>query len=67
MFTVEECLYAQLWDQDRTAKCAREEMESALQIERSREMLKVRVLLSTLVYIIVSTLSICYPTVRKPP
>ena len=36
-----EQMYARLWDEDRQTKCKREEMESALQIERNREMLKV--------------------------
>lgn len=64
-FTVEEHLYAKLWDQDRSAKCAREEMESALQIERNREMLKVRIFLSVLVnvirllHLLMSTLTYC--------
>lgn len=35
-------MYAKLWDEDRQTKCKREEMEAALQIERNREMLKVR-------------------------
>ena len=34
-------MYAQLWEEDRQAKCHREEMEAALQIERNREMLQV--------------------------
>lgn len=37
----EEQMYAQLWEEDRQAKCHREEMEAALQIERNREMLQV--------------------------
>ena len=36
-----EMMYAQLWDEDRQAKCKREEMEAALQIERNRDILKV--------------------------
>ena len=38
---LEERLYAELWERDRSAKCAREEIETALQMERNREMLKV--------------------------
>lgn len=34
-------MYASLWEEDRAAKCRREEIEAALQIERNREMLKV--------------------------
>lgn len=36
-----EQMYAKLWDDDRQAKCKREEIEAALQIERNRDMLKV--------------------------
>eukprot|EP00731_Ephydatia_muelleri_P034004 Em0044g24a len=42
----EERLYAELWEQDWQAKCKREEMEAALQIERNAEMLKVLTLQS---------------------
>ena len=34
-------MYARMWEDDRFAKCKREEMEAALQIERNREALKV--------------------------
>jgi len=34
-------MYSKLWEEDRQAKCRREEMEAALQLERSRETLKV--------------------------
>ena len=34
-------MYARLWEEDRQAKCKREEMEAALQAERNREMLQV--------------------------
>lgn len=34
-------MYARLWEEDRAAKCKREEIEATLQIERNREMLKV--------------------------
>lgn len=34
-------LYAKLWEEDRKAKCQREEMEAAMQLERNMEMLKV--------------------------
>ena len=34
-------MYALLWEKDQVAKCKREEIEAALQIERNREMLKV--------------------------
>ena len=34
-------MYAKLWEEDRQAKCRREEMEATLQLERSKEMLKV--------------------------
>ena len=37
---LEERLYAEMWEVDRLAKCKREEMEAALQIERNREALK---------------------------
>ena len=37
----EEEMFAQMWKDDYSAKCKREEMEAALQIERNREMLKV--------------------------
>ena len=37
----EECMYARLWEEDRQAKCKREEMEAALQLERNREMIEV--------------------------
>ena len=40
-YNLEERLYAELWERDRSAKCAREEMETALQMERNKEMLKV--------------------------
>lgn len=39
-------MYATLWEKDRQAKCKREEMEAALQIERNKEMLKVLTLQS---------------------
>ena len=42
-------MYADLWEDDRAAKCAREEIEAALQIERNREMLKVLTLQSAAV------------------
>ena len=34
-------LYAMMWKEDYLAKCKREEMEVALQIERNKEMLGV--------------------------
>lgn len=34
-------MYARLWEEDRAAKCKREEIEATLQIERNHEMLKV--------------------------
>jgi hypothetical protein len=34
-------MYARLWEEDQAAKCKREEIEAAMQIERNREMLKV--------------------------
>ena len=34
-------MYARLWEEDQVAKCKREEIEAAMQIERNREMLKV--------------------------
>ncbi|CAI8040663.1 Cilia- and flagella-associated protein 53 [Geodia barretti] len=37
----EEQIYARLWEEDQAAKCKREEIEAAMQIERNREMLKV--------------------------
>ncbi len=37
----EKYLYADLWEKDIQAKSAREEMESALQLERNKELLKV--------------------------
>jgi hypothetical protein len=37
----EEQMYARLWEEDQAAKCKREEIEAAMQIERNREMLKV--------------------------
>ena len=37
----EEMLYAKLWEEDRKAKCQREEVEAAMQLERNMEMLKV--------------------------
>ncbi|XP_064390856.1 cilia- and flagella-associated protein 53-like [Halichondria panicea] len=36
----EEQFYAGLWEKDRLAKCAREEMDGVLQIERNKEMIK---------------------------
>lgn len=39
-------MYTALWEQDRMAKCRREEIEAALQIERNKEMLKVLTLQS---------------------
>lgn len=41
-----ERMYARMWEDDRFAKCKREEMEAALQIERNREALKVLTLQS---------------------
>lgn len=38
----EERMYAEMWEKDRQAKCRREEMEAAQQLERNRETLKVR-------------------------
>lgn len=35
-------MYAEMWEKDRQAKCRREEMEAAQQLERNRETLKVR-------------------------
>ncbi len=46
----EEQFYAGLWEKDRLAKCAREEMDGVLQIERNKEMIKV----SQKVYIIIT-------------
>lgn len=43
----EEQIYASMWEEDRSAKCRREETEAALQIERNREMLKVLTLQTT--------------------
>ena len=34
-------MYARLWEEDQAAKCKREEIEAAMQIERNQEMLKV--------------------------
>ena len=34
-------MYAHLWEEDQAAKCRREEIEAAMQIERNEEMLKV--------------------------
>ena len=34
-------MYACLWEEDRLAKCKREEMETVMQTERNRETLKV--------------------------
>ena len=34
-------MYAQLWEEDRLAKCKREEMEAVMQAERNKETLKV--------------------------
>ena len=42
-------MYSALWEEDRVAKCRREEIEAALQIERNREMLKVLTLQSAAV------------------
>jgi len=42
-------MYATLWERDRQAKCKREEMEAALQIERDKEMLKVLTLQSAVI------------------
>ena len=42
-------MYAALWEEDRAAKCRREEAEAALLIERNREMLKVLTLQSAAV------------------
>ena len=43
-------MFAQLWKEDRLSKEKREEMEAALQLERNREMLKVRTSHSLCVY-----------------
>ena len=40
-YSAEEQIYARLWEEDQAAKCKREEIEAAMQIERNREMLKV--------------------------
>lgn len=40
---VVEAMYAKMWEEDRLAKCKREEMETAMQIERNREALKVHI------------------------
>ena len=37
----EDIMYACLWEEDRLAKCKREEMETIMQTERNRETLKV--------------------------
>lgn len=34
-------MYAKMWEEDRLTKCNREEVETAMQIERNREALKV--------------------------
>ncbi len=39
-----------MWERDRLAKCAREEMEGVLQIERNKEMLKVGLKMSISMY-----------------
>ena len=39
-------MYASLWDKDCQAKCKREEMEAAMQVERNKEMLQVLTLQS---------------------
>ena len=36
-----ESMYARMWDEDRLTKCNREEIETAMQIERNKEALKV--------------------------
>ena len=35
-------MFAELWEEDRMAKSKREEMEAAMQLERNREMLRVK-------------------------
>lgn len=37
----EEKMFADLWEKDHHSKCKREEMETAMQLERNREMLRV--------------------------
>ena len=37
-------MYAKLWERDHLAKCKREEMETALQLERNRAALEVGLL-----------------------
>ena len=45
-------MYAKLWQEDFESKSKREEMETALQIERNKEMLKVRsVIIISVLYI----------------
>ena len=39
---VEEKMFAELWEEDRLTKSKREEMEAAMQLERNREMLRVK-------------------------
>ncbi len=41
LFLSDKQLYADLWEKDRLAKSTRENMETALQIERNKELLKV--------------------------
>lgn len=37
----EDKMFAELWEKDHLSKCKREEMETAMQLERNREMLRV--------------------------
>ena len=34
-------MFTELWEQDHLSKCKREEMETAMELERNREMLRV--------------------------
>ena len=45
----EEKMFAELWEKDHHSKCKREEMETAMQLERNREML--RVSMSNIIYL----------------
>jgi len=44
IYFAEEKMFTELWEEDRLAKSKREEMETAMQLERNREMLRVNMI-----------------------
>ena len=45
-------MFAELWEKDHLSKCKREEMETAMQLERNREMLRVCTYIHTYICIV---------------